>query len=65
MLQFGRAPVNACFFILSQFGLYYGINEPAHILEPSSSCIKLIFTSQLNFITESGLHQFYLQIIFD
>ena len=32
------------------------INEPAHILESSSSCIDLIFTSQPNLITESGFH---------
>ena len=32
------------------------INEPTYILESSSSCINLIFTSQLNLITESGVH---------
>ena len=32
------------------------INEPTHILESSSSCIDLIFTSQPNLITESGTH---------
>ena len=32
------------------------INEPTHILESSSSCIDLIFTSQPNLITESGVH---------
>ena len=32
------------------------INEPTHILENSSSCIDLIFTSQPNLITESGVH---------
>ena len=32
------------------------INEPTHILESSSSCIDLIFTSQPNLITESGAH---------
>ena len=31
------------------------INEPTHILE-SSSCIDLIFTSQPNLTTESGVH---------
>ena len=32
------------------------IHEPTHRLESSSSCIDLIFTSQLNLITESGVH---------
>ena len=34
--------------ITSQFGLHQIINEPTHILENSSSCIDLIFTSQPN-----------------
>ena len=38
----------------SQFGLHQIINEPAHILENSSSCIDLIFTSQPNLSVESG-----------
>ena len=42
--------------ISSQFGLHQMINEPIHILESFSSCIDLIFTSQLNLVTESGLH---------
>ena len=45
------------------------INKPTHILESSSSCIDLIFTSQPNLITESGVHpslysKFHHQIIF-
>ena len=32
----------------SWFGLYQLINEPTHLLENSSSCIDLIFTSQSN-----------------
>ena len=45
------------------------INESTHILESSSSCIDLIFTSQINLITESGVHpslypNFHHQIIF-
>ena len=32
------------------------INEPTHILESSSSCVNLKFTSQPNLITESGVH---------
>ena len=39
---------------MSQFGLHQIINEPAHILENSSSCIDLIFTSQPNLSVESG-----------
>ena len=42
--------------ISSQFGFHHVINEPTHILESSSSCIDLIFTSQPNFIIESGVH---------
>ena len=37
--------------ISSQFGLHQVINEPTHILESSSSCIDLIFTSKPNLIT--------------
>ena len=40
--------------ITSQFGLYKIINEPTHILENSSSCIDLVFTSQPNLSVESG-----------
>ena len=40
--------------ITSQFGLHHIINEPTHILENSSSCIDLIFTSQPNLSVESG-----------
>ena len=40
----------------SQFALHQAINEPTHILQSSSSCIDLIFTSQPNLITELGLH---------
>ena len=42
--------------ITSQFGLHQMIDEPTHISESSSSCIYLIFTSQPNLITESGVH---------
>ena len=40
--------------ITSQFGLHQIINEPTHIIENSSSCIDLIFTSQPNLSVESG-----------
>ena len=43
--------------ISSQCGLYQVISKPTHILENSSSCSDLIFTSQPNLITESGVHQ--------
>ena len=39
-----------------QFGLHRIIKEPTHISDTSSSCIDLIFTSQPNLITESGVH---------
>ena len=39
-----------------QFGLQQIIREPTHISNTSSSCIDLIFTSQPNFITDSGVH---------
>ena len=42
--------------LTSQFGLHQVIKEPTHILDTSSSCIDLIFTSQPNLITESGVH---------
>ena len=42
--------------LTSQFVLHQVIKEPAHILDTSSSCINLIFTSQPNLITESGVH---------
>ena len=32
------------------------IKEPIHILDSSSTCIDLIFTSQPNLIIESGVH---------
>ena len=40
--------------ITSRFGLHQIINDPTHILENSSSCIDLIFTSQPNLSVESG-----------
>ena len=40
-----------------QSGFYKVINESTNILENSSSCIDLIiFTSQPNLITDSGVH---------
>ena len=43
--------------LTSQFGLNQIINEATHILEASSSCIDLIFTTQPNLVVESGVHQ--------
>ena len=42
--------------ITSQFGLHQIINEPTHLLQNSSSCIGLIFTSQPNIVVKSGVH---------
>ena len=42
--------------ITSQFELHQLINEPTHLLQNSSSCIDLIFTSQPNIVVESGVH---------
>ena len=42
--------------ITSQFGLHQLINEPTHLLQNSSLCIDLIFTSQPNSVVESGVH---------
>ena len=42
--------------ITSQFGLKQLIQKPTHILSNSSSCIDLVFTSQLNLVMESGVH---------
>ena len=49
--------------ITSQFGLYQLINEPTHLLENSSSCIDLIFTSQPNLVVESGVLQEQLNFL--
>ena len=43
--------------VTPQFGLHQVIKEPTNILHSSSSsCIDLIFASQPNLITESGVH---------
>ena len=42
--------------VTSQFGLSQIIKEATHILESSSSCIDLIFTTQPNLVVESGVH---------
>ena len=39
--------------VISQNGLHQEINEPAHILNHSFSCIDLIFNSQPNLLIES------------
>ena len=56
-------------FLTSHFSLSQIIKEPTHILENSSSCIDLIFTTQPNMVLETGvyhsLHQnCHHQIIF-
>ena len=42
--------------VTSNYGLHQLIHIPAHILNSSSSCIDLIFTSQPNLVMESGVH---------
>ena len=42
--------------ITNSYGLNQLIQEPNHILNSSSSCIDLIFTSQPNLDMESGIH---------
>ena len=42
--------------VTAQLGLQQIIKEPYHISNTSSSCIDLIFMSQPNFITGSGVH---------
>ena len=42
--------------VTSQFGLSQIIKEATHILESSSSCIDLIFTTLPNLVVESGVH---------
>ena len=49
--------------ISSQFGLHQVINEPTQIVESSSSCIDLIFTSQPKLVTESVVHPYILILI--
>ena len=57
-------------FLTSQFGLCQIIKEPTHILQNSSSCTDLIYTTQSNMVLESGVHHSlhqncHHQIIFD
>ena len=42
--------------ISSIYGFHQLITEPTHLMEQSASCIDLIFTNQLNFIIDSGVH---------
>ena len=42
--------------IMAEHGLTQIIQESTHLLDCSSSCIDLIFTSQNNLITNSGVH---------
>ena len=44
--------------ITRQFGFRLVIKEPKHTLDNISSCIDLVFTSQLNLTTESGTFVF-------
>ena len=42
--------------LVVQYGLTQIIHEPTHILKSSVSCIDLVFTSQENLVTNSGVH---------
>ena len=42
--------------LTSQCGFKQVISDPSHILETSSSCIDLIFTSQPNLVMNSDVH---------
>ena len=42
--------------VANSCGLNRLIQEPTHMLNSSSSCIDLIFTSQPNLVMESGIH---------
>ena len=42
--------------VTSNYGLHQLIQEPTHILNSSSSCIDIIFTSQPSLMMESGVH---------
>ena len=44
--------------LATEYDLEQVINEPAHLLENSSSCIDLIFTSQPNLVMDAGIHNF-------
>ena len=46
------------YILTSSFGFNQIINELTHILNNSSSCIDLIFTSQPNLVAESGVPLF-------
>ena len=49
--------------ITSQFGLHQLINEPTHLLQSSSSCIDLIFTSQSNIVVNQVFIHLFIQIV--
>ena len=43
-------------YLTSLYVMNQVITEPTHNLEDSISCIDLIFSNQLNFIMDSGVH---------
>ena len=47
-----------------QYGLTQIIHKPTHLLDYSCSCIDLIFTSQDNLVTNSGVHSYLHSNIF-
>ena len=49
--------------ITTEYDLKQVINEPSHLLENSSSCIGLIFTSHPNLVMDAGVHDTQIVII--
>ena len=42
--------------VTSLYGMKQLISDVTHILQPSSSCIDLIFVNQPNLVMDSGIH---------
>ena len=42
--------------LTSQFSFHQIIKEPTHVIQNSSSCIDLLFTSQPNLVLDAGVH---------
>ena len=55
--------------LATEYDLRQLFNEPTHLLENTSSCIDLIFTSQANLVMNAGIHpslhaSCHLQIVY-
>ena len=46
-----------------EYDLKQLINDPTHLLENSSSCIDLAFTSQPNLVIDAGIHPSFTQVV--